>query len=210
MSELDYHRCLESMYKLRRFGIKLGLETIGCLLEKLGNPQQRFRCIHIAGTNGKGSVAAMLSAIFHTAGYKVGRYTSPHLERFNERICIGNQPISDANVIAAYEWIRSHWDLEHNPNKPDDPATQNKREDLEGLYYCYHMFARALRAWGHATIDDRTGKEHNWREELIDALAKRVGENGSWRNTGADRWAEADPVYATTLSVLALQEALKK
>lgn len=95
------------MYGLRRFGIKLGLETITSVLAHLGNPQKNYHIIHIAGTNGKGSVAAMLSTILHQAGYCAGRYTSPHLERFNERICINNEPIGDGEVISAYEKVRS-------------------------------------------------------------------------------------------------------
>ncbi len=95
------------MYGLRRFGIKLGLDTINAVLADLDHPQNDYRIIHIAGTNGKGSVAAMLSTILHEAGYRVGRYTSPHLERFNERICIDNNPINDAAVVSAYERVRS-------------------------------------------------------------------------------------------------------
>lgn len=95
------------MYGLRRFGIKLGLETISTVLAGLGLPQNQYRIIHIAGTNGKGSVAAMLATILQEAGYRVGRYTSPHLERFNERICIDNVPIDDPAVVSAYDHVRS-------------------------------------------------------------------------------------------------------
>lgn len=102
-----YEQCLSAMYGLRRFGIKLGLETITAILTQLGNPQNDYPIIHIAGTNGKGSVAAMLSTILHTAGYRVGRYTSPHLERFNERICINNQPIGDDEVMCSHEKVQS-------------------------------------------------------------------------------------------------------
>ena len=101
MGEITYQDCLESMFRLHRFGIKLGLDTIGTMLSALGNPQQQFKSIHIAGTNGKGSVAAMLSTILRVAGFKVGRYTSPHLESFNERICIDDEPIDDADVVGA-------------------------------------------------------------------------------------------------------------
>ncbi len=103
MDEISYQRCLSAMYGLRRFGIKLEMDTINTLLAGLGEPQRDFQAIHIAGTNGKGSVAAMLSVILHRAGYRVGRYTSPHLERFNERICINDTPIKDGAVVAAYE-----------------------------------------------------------------------------------------------------------
>ncbi|MFP4446142.1 MAG: bifunctional folylpolyglutamate synthase/dihydrofolate synthase [Desulfosudaceae bacterium] len=101
-----YDQCLTEMYGLRRFGIQLELETIAAILAGLGQPQNRFRSIHLAGTNGKGSIAAMLSAIFHAAGYRVGRYTSPHLIRFNERITINEQPVSDEAVVTAYEAVR--------------------------------------------------------------------------------------------------------
>lgn len=105
MPQSRYEKSLSAMYKLRRFGIKLGLDAINAVLTDLGHPQNDYRIIHIAGTNGKGSVAAMLSTIFQEAGYRVGRYTSPHLERFNERICIDNSPISDPAVVSAYERV---------------------------------------------------------------------------------------------------------
>ena len=93
------------MYSLRRFGIILGLSTIKSILHNLGNPQDTYRCIHVAGTNGKGSIASALASILHTSGYKIGLYTSPHLVRFNERICINNKPVSDANIAASYEVV---------------------------------------------------------------------------------------------------------
>jgi len=73
--------CLERMFSLRRFGIKLGLATIRRMLAGLGNPHQRYSCIHISGTNGKGSVASSLAAVLMCSGYRVGLYTSPHLVR---------------------------------------------------------------------------------------------------------------------------------
>lgn len=112
---VTYENCLTAMFSLRRFGIKLGLDTIGRILSGLGDPHLTYRTIHIAGTNGKGSVAAMLSTILHAAGYRVGRYTSPHLERFNERICIDNVPISDEDVIAAYERVAHVRHLDRQP-----------------------------------------------------------------------------------------------
>ena len=94
------------MYGLRRFGIILGLETIKGVLNALGNPQNNFVSIHVAGTNGKGSVAAALSSILHASGYKVGLYTSPHLVRFNERICINNRHISDGDVVKSFKSVQ--------------------------------------------------------------------------------------------------------
>ena len=102
-----YQTCLKTMFGLGRFGIILGLSTIRGILDGLGNPQQTFQCIHVAGTNGKGSVASALATIFHFAGYRVGLYTSPHLVHFNERIQIDGQPISNDDVVASYEAVRS-------------------------------------------------------------------------------------------------------
>ena len=106
VSDKTYDGCLKTMYGLRRFGIKLGLSTIRKILSGLGNPHKAFRCIHIAGTNGKGSVASSLSSILYQSGYKTGLYTSPHLVRFNERIQINNRPISNKKVIGSYETIK--------------------------------------------------------------------------------------------------------
>ena len=98
---------LDYLYGLTRFGMKLGLEVITKLLNELDNPQFKFKSIHLAGTNGKGSVAAYLNSILQEAGYKVGMYTSPHLVKFNERIKINNQEISDEELVKLTELIKS-------------------------------------------------------------------------------------------------------
>ncbi len=102
-----YDQCLDTMYALGRFGIVLGLSTMQDILEKLGNPQNNFKCIHLAGTNGKGSVASTLSTILSTAGYKTGLYTSPHLVTFNERFCINNKNVTDSDVIEAFKAVEA-------------------------------------------------------------------------------------------------------
>jgi dihydrofolate synthase/folylpolyglutamate synthase len=83
----------------QRFGVNLGLERIERLLTDLGNPQQQVPFIHVAGTNGKGSVCAYLSSILTEAGYRVGRYTSPHLVNWTERICLNEQPIESKVLV---------------------------------------------------------------------------------------------------------------
>jgi dihydrofolate synthase/folylpolyglutamate synthase len=103
----SYTSCLKTLYSLRRYGIILGLDIIENILKGVGNPQNNFNTIHVAGTNGKGSIASALSTILHKAGYKVGLYTSPHLVRFNERICIDNQPVSDEDVVASYNAVKN-------------------------------------------------------------------------------------------------------
>ena len=100
--DTNYAECLETMFALRRFGIKLGLATIRRMLSGLGNPQRRYRCVHIAGTNGKGSVASTLATILMKSGYRVGLYTSPHLVHFNERIQVDGEEISDAQIVRLF------------------------------------------------------------------------------------------------------------
>ena len=104
IDSLDNH--LQALYRLRRFGIKLGLNPMTRLMRGLGNPHAAYACIHVAGTNGKGSIAALISCILSHAGYKVGLYTSPHLVRFNERIQVNGSPIADKEVIEAAEAVR--------------------------------------------------------------------------------------------------------
>lgn len=102
-----YSKCIKTMYGLRRFGIKLGLSTIKSMMQGLGNPQDSYSCIHVAGTNGKGSIASSLASILKESNYRVGLYTSPHLVRFNERIRINNQSVSDKNIVEAYEALKN-------------------------------------------------------------------------------------------------------
>jgi len=103
----EYERCLDTMYALGRFGIVLGLSTMERILEKLGNPHKDFISIHVAGTNGKGSVASTLSHILHQSGYKTGLYTSPHLVSFNERIMIDSEEVSNEDVIESYRAVEA-------------------------------------------------------------------------------------------------------
>lgn len=91
----------------QKFGINLALERIENLLQLLGNPHQKVPIIHVAGTNGKGSVCAYLSSIFTHAGYKTGRFTSPHLVNWNERICLNEKPIEEKKLITILKEIQS-------------------------------------------------------------------------------------------------------
>ncbi len=107
VSDNSYENCLKTLYGFRRFGIKLGLSTIKNILTSLGNPQDTYACIHVAGTNGKGSVASSLASILRRSGYKTGLYTSPHLVRFNERIQVNNRPITNKRVVATYGAVKN-------------------------------------------------------------------------------------------------------
>jgi dihydrofolate synthase/folylpolyglutamate synthase len=92
---------LERLFARRRFGMRPGLETTRALLARLDHPEEGLAAIHVAGTNGKGSVTAMIAAVLTAAGLPTGRYTSPHLARFAERICINDRPVDDAPLEAA-------------------------------------------------------------------------------------------------------------
>lgn len=89
-----------------RFGMKFGLETMRALAAELAHPERAFRCLLIAGTNGKGSVAAYCDAVLRASGLRVGRYTSPHLVRVNERITVGGREISDPAFARAVSEVR--------------------------------------------------------------------------------------------------------
>ena len=92
---MDYKEALAYISGVEFFGSKPGLTRIQALLEALGNPQDKLRFVHIAGTNGKGSCAAMTASILKAAGYKTGLYTSPYLYRFNERMQMNGRQIDD-------------------------------------------------------------------------------------------------------------------
>jgi dihydrofolate synthase/folylpolyglutamate synthase len=99
--------CRDYLGHLQHFGIKLGLENIAALCAALGNPQNRFLSVHVAGTNGKGSVSAMLAGIMQEHGLKTGLYTSPHLVRVEERIQVGGAPIRPRRFRELLTQLRS-------------------------------------------------------------------------------------------------------
>ena len=87
--------------------MKLGLENITGFLESIGAPQKRYPCIHLAGTNGKGSTAAMLDAVLRAAGYRVGLFTSPHLIDFRERVRVDGEKIPKRALISFVDRYRN-------------------------------------------------------------------------------------------------------
>lgn len=107
---MNYQEALEYIHSVNWLGSKPGLERTTHLLEKLGNPQKDLKFIHIAGTNGKGSTAAMLSSILTRAGYCTGLYTSPYINRFNERMKVNNIDISDDEVAELATLIKPFTD----------------------------------------------------------------------------------------------------
>ncbi len=103
---MDYQTTLEHLYRLERFGIKLGLDNIRHLLSLLGDPQRGLKVLHVTGTNGKGSVCAYAASVLQAAGYRVGLYTSPHLVRFNERIRVDGASITDDDVLRLWSGMQ--------------------------------------------------------------------------------------------------------
>lgn len=103
---MDHADALGWLYGRQRLGIKLGLDKVHRLLAEVGDPHHAFRCVHIAGTNGKGSVARWMDQALRNAGHRVGRFTSPHLVRFSERIAVDGEEIPDGDVVRLIECLR--------------------------------------------------------------------------------------------------------
>ncbi len=103
---MNYTQTLKELYSLHKFGIKLGLEKMQLILYELGNFHKKIKFIHVAGSNGKGSAAAMIASILKQAGYKTGLYTSPHLVGLNERIRIDDKEISNEEIVKFYSKIK--------------------------------------------------------------------------------------------------------
>ncbi len=103
---MNYNEALEYIHSVEWLGSRPGLSRTQELLSKLGNPEKGMKYIHVAGTNGKGSTCAMLDSILREAGYKVGLYTSPYIVRFNERMCVGGESISDSELAELVETLK--------------------------------------------------------------------------------------------------------
>ena len=105
---MTYEQALDYIHSVCWKGSVPGLSRTRELLERIGNPQNKLKFIHIAGTNGKGSTAAMLSSVFRAAGYCTGLYTSPYILCFNERMQVNGEMISDAELAEITEFVRPH------------------------------------------------------------------------------------------------------
>lgn len=116
-----------------KFGSVLVLERISGLMEKLGNPQDRLRCIHVAGTNGKGSVCRYIYEVLEASGYKVGIYTSPFIEEFNERIEFDHQRITD-DELERYTDMVLHQCKEITDEGHDSPT---EFDVVTAIAFCY-------------------------------------------------------------------------
>src|SRR4030042_1026485 len=126
--KITYDEAVEYLYSLQKYGIKFGLSKTSNLLKAFGNPHRGQRYVHIAGTNGKGSVAAMVESILRTSGLKVGFYSSPHLVRFTERLRINGQEIPSETAACLVEELKGVMD-------PTQPPTFFEVATAMGLIY---------------------------------------------------------------------------
>jgi len=132
---MTYQKSISYLYGLQKFGIKFGLTNISNLLTSINNPQRNVPCIHIAGTNGKGSTSAFLASILSKGGCRVGLYTSPHLTSFTERIKINNHEISKKDVTRLTLLLR------------------NKAENIDCITYFEFVTAMALLYFAEQKVD---------------------------------------------------------
>jgi dihydrofolate synthase/folylpolyglutamate synthase len=102
----DYGATQDYLFSLKARGLKFGIDRMRALVAGLGDPDLAVPCVHLAGTNGKGSTAAMLDAIFHAAGWRTGLYTSPHLVRLGERVQVDRLPLTEAEIVAYTRELR--------------------------------------------------------------------------------------------------------
>jgi len=140
----DYEDSIAYLYGLQKYGIKLGLENTIRLLSLLNNPQNSFRSIHIAGTNGKGSTAVMIASILRAAGFRVGLFTSPHLVSFTERIRVDNVEIRETEVVELTQEIRSIIPGSQSSQAAIQDMNQTTIRDQQSLLPTFFEFVTAL------------------------------------------------------------------
>ena len=107
---MNYTEALEYIHSVTWRGSIPGLSRIEELSRRMGNPEKGLKCIHIGGTNGKGSTSAYLTAVLMAAGYTVGTFTSPYVRTFNERIAINGKPVSNYMLASATAAVKPHAD----------------------------------------------------------------------------------------------------
>ena len=142
---MNYKESLEYLNSLNVFGMKLGLVRMTDLLERLGNPQNAYKTVHITGTNGKGSVTAMLTAILQESGFKTGMFTSPHLVSYTERIQINGRWASEIAFANCLTEVRTACE-EMTANGNEQP-TQCSPFELRFSLCCHESTSFSLSAY---------------------------------------------------------------
>ena len=133
---------LDRLAARRRFGMRPSLDAIRGVCAALGDPQLKFRAIHVAGTNGKGAVCAILDAALRTGGLRIGRYTSPHLVRINERFFLDGAPISDEVLERAADKVFHA-----------DSSSNSSSNSIYGLTFFEALTAVAFLVYAEAKVD---------------------------------------------------------
>ena len=126
---MTYDEAINYIHSISWTGSRPGLSRITELCEKLGDPQDSLTFIHVAGTNGKGSVSSMLSSVLCAAGKNVGEFTSPYVYRFNERITLAGEPIRDGDLASIVETVKAAAD------EMEDPPTEFELITAVGFLY---------------------------------------------------------------------------
>jgi dihydrofolate synthase/folylpolyglutamate synthase len=201
---MGYQDSIDYLYGLQRFGIKLGLDNIRDLLSRLGDPHRAFRSVHVAGSDGKGSVCALLDSILREAGYRVGLYTSPHLVRFNERIRVDGVEITDADVVRLTEEIRPHAEAMASSSKAAQPTFFEFTTAMAFQYFRERGVELALLEVGmggrldatnvvqpEVCVITRIGMEHT--EYLGRTLDRIAGEKAGIIKEGVPVWTVEQP-----------------
>lgn len=142
--QMNYNRTIDYLYGLQKHGIKLGLANTSRLLSLLNNPERAFKAIHIAGTNGKGSTAAMTASMLKAAGFRTGLFTSPHLVSFTERIKVDDEEIEEAEVIELADEIREIISSAQQTDKNSRSGTQDPELAGHGLNPTFFEFVTAM------------------------------------------------------------------
>ncbi|MDY6861404.1 MAG: folylpolyglutamate synthase/dihydrofolate synthase family protein [Thermodesulfobacteriota bacterium] len=151
----SYESTIKYLYDLQRFGIKFGLTNISRLLSLFLNPHNKFKSIHIAGTNGKGSVAAFIENIFRQAGFKTGLFTSPHLVDFTERIKVNGEEIDKNDVVKITEEIRRKINSSVQDTCPPRKScnTNTSSHNLKEITYFEFVTAMAFIYFARENVD---------------------------------------------------------
>jgi dihydrofolate synthase/folylpolyglutamate synthase len=118
----DYGAVTEYLFGLKAHGVRFGIDRMALLAAEIGHPERAVPCLHVAGTNGKGSVAAMLDAILHAAGWRTGLYTSPHLVKLGERVQVERRALSEAEIVAYTGELRPAAERIARANADDHPS----------------------------------------------------------------------------------------
>ena len=168
---MNYQESLRYIEETHKFGVRLGLDNIAKLLELLGNPQDKLKIIHVAGTNGKGSTCSFISTILTESGYKVGLYTSPFLETFTERIRVNGINIPEEDVARIVTIIKSK--IEQMVSEGYSYPTEFEIVTAMAFYYYY--------------------------EQKVDFVALEVGLGGRYDATNVIKHSEVSVITSISL-----------